>query len=328
MDLPLDAHLTLGIEALHRPPPPGTKVWTPRIADLRANVERIDRCGYDTVWAGDHLALHVPMLDPMTMLAQAAGMSSRLTFGVGVYLVPLRHPAAIARQVSTLDLLTEGRLIFGVGVGGEFPKEYELAGVPLNERGARLGEGIQVLRKLWTGEPVSHEGRFWRFADVAQIPPPRQPGGPPIWSAGRADAALRRIGRLADGWHAYVVTPQMYAEGLQKIAAAADQAKRKIDRFGTGHLIFACLDETYEKALDAASTWLSARYNMDFRRATQRYAALGTAQQVAERLVEFYDAGVRHICLAFVGPYDDFDNQTERFAAEVMPLLKHLRRAA
>src|SRR6185436_7511823 len=127
---------------------------------------------------------------PFLQLAQAAVMSRRLILGTDVYLVPLRHPTPVAKQVATLDHLTEGRFIFGVGVGGEFPREFEACGVPHNERGPRLSESIAVLRKLWTGEPASHDGRFFKFANIPMQPPPRQPGGPPIWAGGRSDAAL------------------------------------------------------------------------------------------------------------------------------------------
>src|SRR5690606_5707434 len=173
---------------------------------------------------------------------------------------------------------TEGRFIFGVGVGGEFPKEYEACGVPLGERGARLTESIEVLRKLWTGEPATHHGTFFHFDDVPMRPPPRQPGGPPIWCGGRSDAALARAGRMADGWLSYVVTPAMYKTALEKIEAATQG--RNLTTYGTGHLLFACVDDTYEKALDAATVTLSARYAMDFRNATRRYAALGRPDQV------------------------------------------------
>ncbi len=120
---------------------------------------------------GDHVSFPIPFFDPLLLIAQAAVVSRRLTFGTGVYLLPLRHPAPVAKQVSTLDHLTEGRLIFGVGVGGEFPKEYELCGVPRSERGARLGEGIDILRKLWSGDPVSHSGKFYNFTDIPMNPP-------------------------------------------------------------------------------------------------------------------------------------------------------------
>ena len=238
----------------------------------------------------------------------------------------MRHPGPVAKQVATLDHLCEGRLIFGVGVGGEFPKEFAVSGVPLAERGARLSAAIPLLRQLWSGAPVNHSSRYFgEFTEVTMQPPARQPGGPPIWCGGRADAALARAGRIADGWISYVVTPDTYHAALAKIAEAAAASGRAIDRFGTGHLLFARLDESYKAALDAASETLSRRYAMDFRRAAERYAALGSAEQVAARIRDFYAAGARHIVLDLVGPYEERPRQIETFAREVMPLLADLR---
>jgi len=327
MDLPLDDHLSIGVQTLHRRTEPAEGPWLPTIDELADLVGLVDRCGYDSMWVGDHVAFTIAIFDPLLQLAQAAVMSRRLVFGTDVFLLPLRHPTPIAKQVSTLDHLTEGRFIFGVGVGGEFPKEYEACGVPLNERGARLSESLTIMRKLWTGEPVSHAGKFFNFEGIRMQPPPRQPGGPPIWCGGRADPALRRIGRMTDGWMSYVVTPDMYRQGLEKIATAASEAGRTFDRgFGTAHLLFTRIDDTYEKALDAATVSLSQRYAMDFRKAAQRYAALGTPQDVVETIFKFHQAGMRHLILDFVGPYEERDQQIERFAAEAMPLLAGLRK--
>ena len=183
--LPLDTRLRIGIQTIHRRTEPVSGPWLPTIDDLIALVELVDRSGYDLLWVGDHISFAVPILDPLLQLAQASVVSRRLTLGTSVYLLPLRHATPVAKQVATLDHLTEGRLIFGVGVGGEFPKEYEACGVPRNERGARLSEGIGLLRKFWSGEQVSHDGRFYgTFTDVPMRPPPRQHGGPPIWCAG------------------------------------------------------------------------------------------------------------------------------------------------
>ena len=326
MDLPLDDHLSIGVQTLHRRTEPAEGPWLPTIDELADLVGLVDRCGYDSMWVGDHVAFTIAIFDPLMQLAQAAVLSRRLVFGTDVYLLPLRHPTPVAKQVSTLDHLTEGRFIFGVGVGGEFPKEYEACGVPLNERGARLSESLTVMRKLWSGEPVSHAGKFFNFEGVKMQPPPRQPGGPPIWCGGRADPALRRIGRMTDGWMSYVVTADMYRQGLEKIATAAGEAGRTFDRgFGTAHLLFTRIDDTYEKALDAATISLSQRYAMDFRKAAQRYCALGTPQDVVETIFKFQQAGVRHLILDFVGPYEERDQQIERFAAEAMPLLADLR---
>lgn len=323
--LPLDDRLSIGIQTIHRRTEPATGPWLPRIDDLVEFVARVDRCGYDSLWVGDHVAFTIPILDPLQTLAQAAVASRRLKLGTGVYLLPLRHPGPAAKEVASLDHLCEGRLIFGVGVGGEFPKEFEVCGVKRAERGARLSESIAVLRKLWSGEPVSHQGRFFAFEDVRMQPPPRQVGGPPIWCGGRSEAALARAGRLADGWLSYVVTPETYAASLAKIAAAADKVGRKPGHFGTGHLLFARLDDSYEKALDIAAETLSVRYAMDFRAAARRYAALGTAGQIAERIRAFHAGGVRHLSIDLLGPFEERAVQIERFAAEVLPLIDDLR---
>lgn len=324
--LPLDSRLLIGVQTIHRRTEPATAPWLPRIDELVELVELVDRSGYDSLWVGDHISFAVPVLDPLLQLAQAAVVSRRLTLGTSVYLLPLRHPAPVAKQVATLDHLTEGRLVFGVGVGGEFPREYEVCGVPIGERGARLSEGIGMLRRFWSGEPVTHSGRFYGgFTEVAMQPPPRQVGGPPIWCGGRSDGALRRTGRLADGWLSYVVTPEMYRSALEKIDAAAGEAGRNVTAFGTAHLLFTRIDDSYEQALDAATETLSVRYAMDFRRAAQRYCALGRPEQVAERIREFHAAGVRHVILDLLGPYEQRHAQVERFAAEAMPLLRDLR---
>ena len=325
MKLTLDDTLRIGIQTIHRRGEPATGPWLPTIDELVSLVELVDRCGYDSLWAGDHISFPLPILDPMLQLAQAAVVSRRLTLGTSVLLLPLRHPTPVAKQVLTLDHLTEGRFILGVGVGGEFPREYAACDVPHNERGARLTEGVQVLRKFFSGEPVSHQGRFYGpFEDVPMCPPPRQSGGPPIWFAGRKEAALRRIGRLGDGYLAYVISPDMYRAALETISAAAEEAGRKAPPFGTGHLLFTRLDTTYEAALDHATETLSVRYAMDFRKAAARYCALGTPEQVAERIRAFHAAGVRHIVLDLLGPYEQKHRQIEWFARDALPLLRDL----
>src|SRR5215467_6819052 len=177
MDLLLEDKLRIGLITIHRRTEPASGAWLPRVAELRELVELVEGTGYDSLWCGDHISFPMAILDPLLQLAQAAVVSTRLTFGTSVYLLPLRHPVPVAKQVATLDHLTEGRFIFGVGVGGEFPKEYEVCGVPIEERGARLSESLDVLRKFWSGTPASHDGRFFQFKDVPMQPPPRQTGG-------------------------------------------------------------------------------------------------------------------------------------------------------
>lgn len=324
MDLPLEANLKIGISTMHRRSEPAEGPWLPKIDELVEMVEHADRLGFDSFWCGDHISMAVPFLDPFQQIAQAAVVSRRLTFGVGVYLLPLRNFAPVAKQVSTLDLLTEGRLIFGVGIGGEFPKEYEVSGIPRAERGARLSDGIRVCKKLWTGEPVSHQSEFLTFNDVEMRPAPAQPGGPPIWCGGRSPPALRRAARLGDGWYSYAITADRFRAGMVTITEAAEAAGRELERFGTGHSLFARVSDSYEQALDEAAEQLSARYNMDMRPATKRYGAIGAPGDVAATIRDFFDAGVRHITLDLAGPYERRGEQLERFAADVMPLLSDL----
>jgi probable F420-dependent oxidoreductase len=313
MPLPLDDTIRFGLM---------TRLPTREVT--RTTTALLEEIGFDSVWVGDHIAFTTPLLDPLLQLAQAATFTETLTVGTSVYLMPLRPAAAVAKQTSSLDHLSEGRFIFGVGVGGEFPREFDACGVPVKERGARLTEGMEVVRKLWGGEPVSHHGRFWNFDDVHMQPAAYTVGGPPMWCGGRSDAALRRAGQLADGWISYVVTPKQFADGLAKIDAAATTAKRTIASFGTAHLLFTRIDDSYDTALDDASDLLSKRYAMDFRKAAARYAALGDPAAVAETLRKFHAAGVRTFILDMLGTVEERDVQLRRFATEVRPLLADL----
>jgi probable F420-dependent oxidoreductase len=299
-----------------------TRLPTPDLTEK--TVELLDRLEFDSIWVGDHLAFTMPILDPFVQLAHACAYSKKLTVATGVYLLPMRHPAAAAKQAASLDHLSEGRFIFGVGVGGEFPREWELVGVPTSERGVRLTEGIEVMKKLWTGEPTVHEGKFYPFSEVHMQPGAFQADGPPIWCGGRSEAALKRTGRLADGYLSYVITPDMFRDALSKIEEAAEEVGRKIDNFGSGHLLFCCIDESYEKAWDRATELLSERYAMDFRRAAERYCAMGTPEDVAKKIKEFHDAGVRHFVFDFLGLQPERIEALELFADEVKPYLKDI----
>lgn len=310
VNLPLDDRFRVGFITV-----------APTREAARANAELAERCGYDSIWAGDHIAFPMPILDPLLQLAQIAAFSDHVTLGTSVYLLPLRQPTGVAKQVATLDHLSGGRFIFGVGQGGEFPKEYEACAVPMSERGARMSESIEISKKLWTGKSVSHQGRFTRFTDVEMLPAPVQKGGPPVWCGGRSPAALRRIGRLADGWISYVVTPERYRQGLEVIAAAAEKAGRQPERFGSGHLMFVWVDDDYETALRKATEHLSRRYAMDFSAPAKKYAALGRREDVAASIDAFRRAGLRHLVVDPTGPAAEREAQLERFAREVVPLL-------
>src|SRR5437588_8669636 len=214
-----------------------------------ALVQRIEALGFDSLWTGDHVSFHNPLYESLTLLATYAPLTRRIRLGTAVYLLALRPPAVAAKITSTLDALSGGRLIFGVGVGGENPKEFEVCGVPHGERGARVSEAIEVVRTLWRDTPATFKGQFTQFSGVSLDPKPVQKPGPPIWIGGRSGAALARARRQGDGWLSYVVQPERYAESLDKIRAAAAAAGRALDRFAAAPLAFATVGPGRESAI-------------------------------------------------------------------------------
>ena len=139
--------------------------------------EQAENCGYDSLWMGDHVAFHGHYTDSLTTLAAFAAKTSKITIGTAVFLVPLRRPAISAKIAATVDFLSGGnRFIFGIGIGGEGEKEFELCGLPVKERGKRTDESIEIIKKLWTGENVQHKGKFWKFSSVRQTPAPLTKG--------------------------------------------------------------------------------------------------------------------------------------------------------
>ena len=282
-------------------------------------VRAVERAGYDSVWTGDHVSFHNPLYESLTLLASYASITSRIKLGTGVYLLALRPPAIAAKITATLDVLSGGRLIFGVGVGGENPKEFELTGSPHKERGARVSEGIDVVRTLWRDTPASFDGRFTKFSEVSIDPKPVQQPGPPIWIGGRSDAALARAGRQGDGWVSYVVQPSRFKESLDKVREAAAAAKRPLEHFTAAHLAFITVGKDYETA---RATWvrlLTKRYAQDFGPLAQKYGVIGTPAQCAEQLQLFVDAGCQYFVMDAIADTADERAQLETIAAEIIP---------
>ena len=181
---------------------------------FRAVAELAESIGYDSLWAGDHVSFHNPILDVTVALSCFAARTERIALGAGVVLLPLRHPSLVAREMASLDYLSGGRVVLGVGVGGEGGKDFEAVGVDPRERGARTDEAMRALRELFSGPEASFHGRFFSFEGITIEPSPVQPGGPPLWVGGRSPAAQRRAGRLGDGWMPIWVSAERFAAGL------------------------------------------------------------------------------------------------------------------
>lgn len=196
-----------------------------------------DRLGFESVWLPEHLVFPLemggspfpgaehppvppatPVFDCFAYLAFLAARTERVRLGSHVYLLGLRHPFVAARAIQTLDILSGGRALAGVGAGW-LRTEWTAAGLDPTTRGRRLDEAIVVCRKLWSDETISHAGEFWQFDPVMFEPKPAQAGGPPVLIGGESEAALRRAARLGDGWIGLDHTPESAAPWVQRLAA-------------------------------------------------------------------------------------------------------------
>jgi probable F420-dependent oxidoreductase len=283
---------------------------------------RIEDVGFDSIWVGDHVSFYIPILESLTTLAFVAGVTERVRLGTAVYLVPLRHPTTTAKVASTLDILSNGRLTLGVGVGGEFPPEFEACGVPVNERGSRTNEGLEILRRLWSEDNVEHRGKHFSFGPVSLNPKPVQPGGPRIVVGGRKAPAFRRAGRLADGYISHMCSAEMYRDNLAAIGEHAAKADRGNVPFETSAFVFTILDDNYEAALDRAAEMLGMIYNRPFRDAAKKYCLLGRPEDCVEQMQTFVDAG----CRGFIfSPLMDANEFVEQASRKILPEMRNLR---
>jgi probable F420-dependent oxidoreductase len=164
-------------------------------------------------------------LDPIVTLSTVAAATERVKLGTSVFVLPYRDPVTLAAELAALDVLSGGRLIFGIGVGW-MREEFEAIGVPPDERGARTDEHLRVLRTLWTEDPASFRGRFTSFDGVVLATRPRTEGGPPIWVGGNSDPALRRALRFGEGWHGFEVFPEEVPGVVRRLERLAGEVGR------------------------------------------------------------------------------------------------------
>ena len=214
----------------------------PRIVAAAQLAEELD---FDAAWVGDHLACPAPGLDAPACLAAAAAVTGRIGLGFSVMLLGLRAPAWAAKQLITIDALSGGRLLLGVGVGGEFPDEFTAAGVPVTQRGARLDDALHVLGDLLTGEAVTYEGRSQTVTSPALEPSMAAP--PPIYVGGRGEPAMKRAARCGDMWLPMWLTPERVAE-RSRAAGRAGRAIAGRPAPGTALLIGVHIDDDRARA--------------------------------------------------------------------------------
>jgi probable F420-dependent oxidoreductase len=268
--------------------------------------------------------MYSPIMDVMTVLATYAAVTTRIKIGTAVYLMPLRHPIATAKQVASLDLLSGGRFIFGIGVGGEIAREFAAVGVPVNERGRRTDEGLDIVTRVLSAEHVTYVGKHYQIHDVTLLPRPLQQPHPPIWVGGRSDAAIRRTARYAQCWLGYLVSSMRLRDAMHRVQDLAPGYGRNPADIQGGMLLFTAMARDYESARQMAIQHLSQRYNQPFDTLVDRYCIMGTPEQCLEKLQTFIDAGMANLVFSFTCTAEQLPEQIAWCAAEVLPRLRTL----
>ena len=254
----------------------------------------------DSLWVGGHVLPPSETGEAITRLSLLTAWTERVRVGTAILLLPLYQPVIVAKQLADLDARSGGRVTVGIGVGGEFPKEFEAAGVPVEERGARTDEAIDVLRALWAGGPVSHRGRFWSFDDVElrAVDGVRHVEGPPLVVSGRKEPAMRRAARRGDGWLPYLVSPSAYKRSVDTVRAEAEAVGRDLDGFEWSLFLYCSVRADGDQARREVREFLGAAYGDKPQEMLDRIAPAGTPDEVAARIREFVDAGARHVIIA------------------------------
>jgi probable F420-dependent oxidoreductase len=250
-------------------------------------IETLEDVGYDSLWLSD--SARRGGLAPLPTLAAVAARTTRLKLGTNVLVLPPRNPVLLACELATVDALSDGRLLPAGGLGLDEPRELEAMGVAREERTARLEESVAIIKALWGGEPVTRPGRFWSLTETRIAPAPYR-AKLELWLGGRAPAALRRIGRIADGWIGSFVGPVEFGEKVDVIRAAAAGAGRTIDEDHYGTTIFST--PSAEEIPATAGRLLDRRPDL----ARSEHVACG-AEETRALLQRFIDHGATKFVL-------------------------------
>jgi alkanesulfonate monooxygenase SsuD/methylene tetrahydromethanopterin reductase-like flavin-dependent oxidoreductase (luciferase family) len=256
---------------------------------LQATLARVAEAGIDHLCVGDHVSFFVGAgSDGLITATSLLAAQAELPVYVGLYLLPLRHPIAVARQLATIAQLAPGRLTFGVGIGGEDRHEIEVCGVDPKTRGRRMDECLQILRGLGGGTPVTFHGEFFTLQDALILPAPSP--RIPLIVGGRSDAAVSRAARLGDGWLGIWVSERRFAAVRDQIDQQTAAAGRDPSGFEYALNVWCGFGPTREEARRSLAARMQGLYQMPFE-PFERYSPCGSAADIAEFLSPYIDAG-------------------------------------
>lgn len=273
--------------------------------------ERAERLGFDGIWIGDSVTAR-PRHDPLTLMAAVAARVPRVAIGTAVLLPALRNPVVLAHQVATIDQISEGRIILGVGIARDVPSiraEFEACGIPFERRVGRMIQGIRLMQELWTGKPVDRNDDFFRMKGAMVGPMPHRKGGPPFWIAGSLPQSLERAAKIFDGWFPNDGKPEKWETNWKEIHRIARQAGRDPAKLTGAMYLTLSIDDNVATANERLDKYLEQYYNAPAAALrTRQECFAGPASEVADYLGAYAKAGAGHLVLRLV---DDHERQLD-----------------
>ena len=281
----------------------------------------VDLCeagGVDSLWQTDRLVSRQPILECMAAMAALAGRTRRLRFGMNVVSLALRDPVLLAKQCATIDVLSEGRLLPGFGIGSPLGPEWEALDIDTKTRGRRTDESLQIIARLWREESVDFEGKHYRLRGASISPKPVQPDLP-MWIGGSSDAAIRRTARYGTGWQAGPELPDAVGRVITAIKKAAAEEGRPIDEdhYGAAFAFY------FGSRNDSVVAGAMAAYEKRTGRDPSNYFAIGDEKVILDRITQYVAVGAEKFILRPIGPGgDEFIAQTRKLIDKVLPLVE------
>jgi len=277
---------------------------------------KCEEMGLHSMWIIDRVAYD--NLEPLTVLACAAGATRKIRLGTSVLLPGLRHPTLLAKTLATLDFISHGRVTIGVGFGSR-ESDFSAVEVPFEGRGARAVECVQLMKRLWTEENVTHRGRFFNVQNLTIGPRPVQKPHPPIFTGGGAEVALKRAGAWANGFICGSSAIPEFPTTWEKIAGYARAAGRNPAEIEKAGLTFMAINDDHAKAVDAVNNYVT-RYYGRLRGDVAATSLVGSGAAVAQRIDAFLSRGLDTL---IIGVADPDPKQLDLFAEKVLPRLGH-----
>jgi alkanesulfonate monooxygenase len=299
----------------------------PEMPDARQLVDygvRVEELGYDSVWVWDHMLLGVepnfPIIDSLTVLTGIAARTTRIKMGTGILVLPLRNAVALAKQLSSMDQLSQGRLVMGMA-SGWYKREFDAMGIPFEKRGKIMDENLEILRRLWTEPSVTGDYMNHKLSKAVMYPKPVQPQIP-LLIGGYVDRVLKRAAVEGDGWLTYFYRAQDFTKSWNKIRNFAKDAGKDPDKLLNASQLPIMVGASKEAVQADMLDWLNKEWDFpEHSDCTRESAIMGSVDDCVAQLKEHLDSGVQKIIFV---PYKYQMDQVEIIAREIIPRLKAL----